>query len=50
MTTFFTSMPYSMRTPWDSRYFTSGRIMLSYWLYFVKRSALKSGRPSMWWT
>ena len=26
-----------------------GRIIDSYWLYRVKRNALKSGRPPMWW-
>ena len=49
MITFLTSIPYSTFTPWFSRYFTSGSIILSYWLYFVKRSALKSGSPSIWW-
>ena len=24
--------------------------MLSYWLYLVKRSAVKSGKPSIWCT
>ena len=36
-------------TPKLSRYLTIGKIIDSYWLYFVKRSALKSGRPPMWW-
>ena len=36
-------------TPKPSRYLTIGRIMDSYWLYFVKRSAVKSGSPPMWW-
>ena len=34
-------------TPKPSRYFTMGRIMDSYWLYLVKRRAVKSGRPPM---
>mgnify|MGYP002421498962 CR=1 FL=1 len=33
----------------EARYLTIGRIMDSYWLYFVKRSAVKSGSPPMWW-
>ena len=34
-------------TPAFSRYVTMGRIIDSYWLYRVKRSAEKSGRPAM---
>ena len=47
--TFVTCTPKWNCTPKPSRYLTIGRIMDSYWLYFVKRSAVKSGSPPMWW-
>jgi hypothetical protein len=45
-----TRAPYSIVTPCSSRYLVRGRIIDSYWLYLVKRRAVKSGRPPMWWT